>query len=146
MTMIFVNLPTSDLERSMAFYTALGCMLNPNFTDENAAALMWSDDIVFMVLTRDFFSTFTEKTVVDPATSIQTIVALSRESRADVDAVVEAGLAAGGSKARDPEDYGFMYQRSLHDPDGHLLEFTYMDPEAAAVGPEAFMEQQSGHA
>lgn len=146
MTMIFVNLPTSDLERSKAFYTALGCTLNPNFTDENAAALMWSDDIVFMVLTRDFFSTFTEKTVVDPATSIQTILALSRESRADVDAVVEAGLAAGGSKARDPEDYGFMYQRSLHDPDGHLLEFTYMDPEAAAVGPEAFMEQQSGHA
>lgn len=146
MTMIFVNLPTSDLERSKAFYTALGCTLNPNFTDENAAALMWSDDIVFMVLTRDFFSTFTEKTVVDPATSIQTILALSRESRADVDAVVEAGLAARGSKARDPEDYGFMYQRSLHDPDGHLLEFTYMDPEAAAVGPEAYMEQQSGHA
>lgn len=146
MTMIFVNLPTSDLERSKTFYTALGCTINPNFTDENAAALMWSDDIFFMVLTREFFSTFTEKMVVDPATSLQAIIALSRDTRADVDATVEAGLAAGGSKARDPEDYGFMYQRSIHDPDGHLLEFTYMDPAAAAVGPEAFMEQQSGHA
>lgn len=146
MTMIFVNLPTSDLERSKAFYVALGCTINPNFTDENAAAIVWSDDILFMLLTREFFSTFTEKTVVDPATSLQAIIALSRDTRADVDATVEAGLAAGGSKARDPEDYGFMYQRSLHDPDGHLLEFTYMDPAAAAVGPEAFMEQQNGHA
>lgn len=146
MTMIFVNLPTSDLERSKAFYVALGCTINPNFTDENAAAFVWADDIYFMVLVREFFKTFTEKTVVDPATSIQSIISLSRDSRADVDAIVEAGLAAGGSKARDPEDYGFMYQRSIHDPDGHLLEFTYMDPEAAEIGPEAFMEQQSGHA
>lgn len=139
MTMIFVNLPVSDLERSKTFYTALGCTINPNFTDENAAAIVWSDEILFMLLTRKFFATFTDKTVVDPASNIQTIVALSRESNAEVGAIVEAGLAAGGSKARDPEDYGFMYQRSLHDPDGHLLEFTYMDPEAAAVGPEAYM-------
>lgn len=141
MTMIFVNLPTSDLERSKAFYVALGCTINPNFTDENAAAIAWSDDILFMILTREFFATFTEKTIADPTTSLQTIVALSRDSRADVDAIVEAGLAAGGSKARDPEDYGFMYQRSLHDPDGHLLEFTYMDPVAAEMGPEAFVAE-----
>ena len=139
MTMIFVNLPTADLERSKAFYVALGCTINPNFTDENAAALMWSDDILFMLLTRDFFSTFTDKTLIDPNVSVQTIVSLSRESRAEVDETVEAGLAAGGSLAREPEDYGFMYQRSLHDPDGHLLEFTYMDPVAVEMGPEAFV-------
>lgn len=146
MTMIFVNMPTSDLERSKAFYVALGCSINPKFTDENAAAIVWTDDIIFMMLTRDFFANFTEKTVVDPAQGLQAIIALSRDSRADVDAIVEAGLAAGGSKARDPEDYGFMYQRNLHDPDGNLLEFTYMDPQAAEVGPEAYMEQQSTQA
>ena len=141
MSMIFVNLPVRDLEQSKAFYVALGCTINPNFTDENAAAAAWSDDIYFMLLTHDFFATFTEKSLVDPTSSIQTIIALSCDSNADVDAKVEAGLMSGGSKARKPEDYGFMYQRSMHDPDGHLLEFTYMDPEAAAIGPEAYMEK-----
>lgn len=146
MSMVFINLPVSALERSTAFYVALGCTINPKFTDENAACAVWSDEIYFMLLTRDFFATFTEKTLVDPATHVQAIIALSCESRADVDRVVDAGLAAGGSRARDPEDYGFMYQRSVHDPDGNLLEITYMDPAAAEMGPDAYLAEHSGDA
>ncbi|MBL5975049.1 MAG: glyoxalase [Candidatus Leucobacter sulfamidivorax] len=142
MTMIFVNLPTSDLDRSRAFYTALGCTINPLFSDENAICVVWSDEIYFMVLRRERFADFTDKQIVDPATSIQAIVAFSRDSRAEVDGTVEAGLAAGGSQARDPEDYGFMYQRSLFDPDGNLLEFTYMEPGAAEQGPDAYLNEE----
>ena len=139
-TKVFINLPTEDLARSTAFYTALGCEINPLFTDENAACVVWSDDVYFMVLTREYFATFTEKAVADPRASAQVLVALSRESRDDVDAVLAAGLAAGGTEPRDAQDYGFMYSRTLDDPDGNGLEFMHMSPEAAAQGPEAYPE------
>lgn len=143
-TKIFVNLPTADLDRSKAFYTALGCELNPLFTDENAACVVWSDDVYFMVVTRDFLATFTEKPIIDPKESVQVLVALSRESRDDVDAVSAAALAAGGTEPREAQDYGFMYSRTIEDPDGNVLEFMYMSEEAAEQGPEAYMADQEG--
>ena len=141
-TKIFVNLPTTDLERSKAFYTALGCDINPLFTDENAACIVWSDDVYFMVLTREYFGTFTDKEVVDPKNAAQALVALSRDSREAVDGVLTAGLAAGGTEPREAQDYGFMYSRDLEDPDGNILEFLYMSEEAAEQGPEAYMAEQ----
>ncbi len=139
--MIFVNLTTTDLERSKAFYTALGCEINPLFTDENAACIVWDEQTFFMMLTHGHFSQFTKKQIVDPHTSVQTIIALDRSSRAHVDETVEAGIAAGGNAYRDPEDYGFMYQRSMEDPDGNILEFTYMEPQAAEQGPESYVAE-----
>ena len=141
-TKIFVNLPTSDLDRSKAFYEALGCEINPLFTDENAACVVWSEDVFFMVLTREYFGTFTDKAVVDAKAAAQVLVALSRDSRDDVDDVLAKGLAAGGSELREPQDLGFMYSRDLEDPDGNVLEFLYMDPAAAEQGPEAFLGDQ----
>ena len=141
MTKIFVNLTTADLPRSKAFYTALGCEINPLFTDDNAACVVWSDDIFFMVLTREYFATFTDKQVVDPRESAQVLVAVSRDSREDVDEVLEAGLAAGGKEPKDPQDLGFMYSRVLEDPDGNVLEFMFMPQDAAEKGPEAYLEE-----
>ena len=138
MTQIFVNIATTDLERSKAFYTALGCEINPLFTDENAACVVWSEGIYFMVLTREYLSTFTTKTIADPREVAQAIIALTRDSRADVDSVVAAGVAAGGVEPRPATDLGFMYTRDLEDPDGNILEFFHMDPVAAEQGPEAF--------
>jgi predicted lactoylglutathione lyase len=142
MTQIFVNIPTSDLERSKAFYTALGAGINPLFTDENAACIVWDENIFFMVLTTEYLSTFTEKPIIDPRTHAQARIALSRDSRADVDSLVEAGLANGGSEPKPATDLGFMYSRDLEDPDGNILEFLYMDPAAAEQGPEAFLSEQ----
>ena len=142
-TNIFVSYPITDLDRSKAFYTALGATINPLFTDENAACLAWDENIYFMVLKREFFATFTDKQVADPATTAQVQSAFSRDSREDVDAVVEAGLAAGGSEPRPAQDYGFMYSRDLEDPDGNIVAFLYMVPEAAEKGPDAYMAQQA---
>jgi uncharacterized protein len=143
MTHIFVNIPTNDLERSKAYYTALGCSLNPLFTDENAACVVWSDDIFFMVLTKEYFSTFTDKEFAAPRTHAQVLLSISRESRDEVDRIVDAGVAAGGTAPGDPQDYGFMYARDLIDPDGNGIQFMYMDPQAAAEGPEAYMAEQA---
>ncbi|MGC5171982.1 VOC family protein [Microbacterium sp. DT81.1] len=146
MSSIFVNLPTNDLERAKSFYTSLGFGLNPLFTDENAACIVIDDNIYFMVLTKEYFATFTDKAVADTKTSAQALIAISRESRDDVDKTLEAGLAAGGSEPRPVQDYGFMYNRDLEDPDGNILEFLYMDPKAAEQGPEAYMAEQGASA
>lgn len=132
---IFVNIPTGDLERSKAFYTALGADINPLFTDDNAAAVVWNDTVYFMVLHRDYLQTFTEKPIVDPATHAQTLIALSLDSRDAVDRMLAAGITAGGTEPKPATDHGFMYTRDLEDPDGNILEFFWMDPAAVEQGP-----------
>ena len=143
---IFVNFTTNDLDRAKAFYEALGYTINPMFTDENAACVVLSDDIYFMVQTREFYATFTDKEIIDPATQAGAMVALSCESREGVDAILERGLNAGGSEPREAQDYGFMYSRDLEDPDGNLLSFLYMVPAAVEKGPEAYLAEQGAGA
>lgn len=142
-TSIFVNLPSADLERSKAFYTSLGFSINPLFTDDNAACVVLSDDIYFMVLTREYLATFTDKQIIDPKTHAQVSIALTRDSRDDVDDMLAKGLAAGGSEPREAQDYGFMYSRDLDDPDGNNLSFLFMEPAAAEMGPDAYLASQS---
>lgn len=142
-TNIFVNIPTDDLERSKAFYTSLGADINPLFTDDNAACVVWGDNVYFMVLTREYFATFTDKQLADPKTHSHALIAMSRESRDDVDTIVETGVANGGTEPSEAKDYGFMYSRDLEDPDGNGIEFLWMDPVAAEKGPEAFMAEQA---
>jgi predicted lactoylglutathione lyase len=133
--MIFVNLPVTDLPRSMKFYEAIGFTNNPQFTDANAAAMMWSEEIVVMLLTHEFWKTFTTKTIPDAHTSAQMALAISRDSRAEVDAIVEAAGANGGkADPSPPQDLGFMYQRSFEDPDGHSWEPVFMDMSAMPAG------------
>ncbi|MFD6055913.1 VOC family protein [Agromyces sp. NPDC060279] len=142
-TSIFVNLPTTDLERSKAFYEALGFSINPLFTDENAACVVLDENVYFMVLTRDYLATFTDKQIIDPKTHAQALIALSRESREGVDEVLAKGLAAGGTEPREAQDYGFMYSRDLEDPDGNVLEFLFMEQAAAEQGPDAYLAGQA---
>ncbi|MEZ0446888.1 VOC family protein [Cellulomonas sp. ICMP 17802] len=144
MTAMFVNLPVTDLERAKAFYTAIGFTLNPQFSDHNAACVIVEEDhSYFMILVREYFQTFTDLPLGDPKVNPSVSTAIFVDSREAVDATVAKGLAAGGSEDRPASDYGFMYQRQLADPDGNILEFGWMDPVAAAQGPEAFANQQA---
>jgi len=144
MTSMFVNLPVTDLDRAKAFYAALGFRINPQFTDHNAACVVVEEDhSYFMILVREFFQTFSDRPVGNPAETVSVSTAIFLDSREAVDARVADGLAAGGTEERPPADYGFMYQRQLTDPDGNVLEFGWMDPVAAAQGPEAFQNQQA---
>jgi len=145
-TSIFVNLPTTDLERAKAFYTSLGFSINPLFTDDNAACVVLDENVYFMVLTREYFATFTDKQIIDPKTQAQISIGLSRDSREEVDEVLAKGLAAGGSEPREAQDYGFMYSRDLEDPDGNNLGFLYMEPAAAEKGSNAYMAEQGAAA
>lgn len=134
-TKIFVNLPVQDLEQSRAFFSSLGYSFDAQFSDENAACLVISDDIFAMLLVEPYFRTFTKKDVADSRTTTEAIIALSAESRAQVDDLADRALAAGGEAAGDPQDHGFMYGRGFYDLDGHHWEVMWMDPSA--------VEQQS---
>jgi hypothetical protein len=144
MTAMFVSLPVTDLERAKAFYTAIGFTLNPKFTDHNAACVIVEDDHSYLMLVvRDFFQTMTDLPIGDPAVNPTGSISVFLDSREEVDKALADGIAAGGVEPHPAADYGFMYQRGLNDPDGNPLEFGWMDPVAAAQGPEAFAHQQA---
>ncbi|MGH3364899.1 MAG: VOC family protein [Nocardioidaceae bacterium] len=128
--MIFVNLPVADLQRSIDFWTALGFTFNPQFTDENATAMEISNDASVMLLTEKFFSTFTKRKVADARQQTEAIMALSAESREEVDRLADRALSSGGAASNEPQEDEFMYARSFQDPDGHLWEVVYMNPAA----------------
>ena len=139
--MIFVNLPVSDLPRSMKFYEAVGFTNNPQFTNEQAAAMMWSDTIVVMLLTHDFWKTFTSKAIPDAHETAQVLLCLGQDSQEAVEAIVGKAVAAGGKADPTPkQDMGFMYGRSFEDPDGHIWENVYMNMAAVPEG-ETVAEQ-----
>jgi predicted lactoylglutathione lyase len=135
--MLFVNLAVSDLEQSVAFFGGLGFSFDPRFTDDSATCMVVGEDAFVMLLVRSRFAEFTTKPLVDAATHTEAIMALSAESREEVDALADRALATGGSPAGEPLELGFMYGRSFHDPDGHLWEVVWMDPAAAEIGPAA---------
>ena len=139
--MIFVNLPVTDLKRSMAFYQAIGFTNEPRFTDETAAAMQWSDTIVVMLLTHDKWRTFTSRAIVNAKEAAQVALCVSIDSRAEVDAITEAAARAGGkADPNPPQDYGVMFGRSFEDPDGHIWEAVWMDPAMAESGPPEMAE------
>jgi len=129
---IFVNLPVKDLDRTMAFYSALGFTFNEQFTDEKAACMIIGENIFAMLLREEFFKTFTKKEIADATKVTEAILAISSESRTVVDDMVEKAIGAGGTSPMPSQDHGWMYGRSFTDPDGHMWEILYMDP----AGPD----------
>jgi uncharacterized protein len=139
--MIFINLPVADLERSKAFYEAVGAANNPQFTDETAACMVVSDTIHVMLLTHDKWRQFTSKEIPDARRSAQVLLCLSEDSKDGVSALVEKAVAAGGSADPTPtQDFGFMFGRSFEDPDGHIWEVMWMDMAATS---EAMQPQEA---
>jgi predicted lactoylglutathione lyase len=133
--MLIPNLPVKDLDRSVAFFTGLGFTFDARFTDDTATAMIVNEQASVMLLTETRFAEFTIRPLADPTQQTAAIMALSAESREDVDAFADNALALGGSPAKDPLDYGFMYGRSFMDPDGHQWEVFWMDPAALEQSP-----------
>ena len=124
---IFINLAVKNLQQSADFYTALGFTVNPQFSDDTAKCMVWSDSIYVMLLTHEKFSSFINKPIADTKSAVAGLFALSVDSVAEVNSIVEAGLAAGGTEPTELRDYGFMQQRTIEDTDGHTWEVFYMD-------------------
>jgi len=125
---IFVNLPVTNLSKSIEFFTKLGYTFNQQFTDETATCMIVTDDIFVMLLTEQKFKTFTPKEICDAKKCTEVLVALSLDDRAQVDAMVRKAVEAGGSTYNEPQDHGFMYAHGFQDLDGHIWEVFYMEP------------------
>jgi uncharacterized protein len=132
-----VNLPVRDLAASTAFYVALGGTVNPQFSGERSSSIMFSDAIGVMLLTYDHYRDFTKRPIGDARRESQALLALSVDNRDAVDATLTRAAAAGGSADPNPaQDHGFMYGRSIEDPDGYVWEILWMDAAALAGTPE----------
>lgn len=127
---VFINLAVQDLQRSVDFFTRLGFTFDPRFTDESATCMVISEEAYAMLLVRDRFRDFTSKQICDTSSQTEVLLALSADSRAEVDHLVDTALSDGGRPAGEPQDHGFMYSRSFQDPDGHTWEVVWMDPQA----------------
>ena len=137
--LVFINLPVRDLQRSTAFYEAVGAEKNEQFCDGTASCMVFSDTIHAMLLTHDKFREFTPKAVANAKEASEVLICITADSRADVDAMVGKAWAAGGTADPCPkQDHGFMYGRSFEDPDGHIWEVMWMDVDnaMAAAGQE----------
>lgn len=127
-TQIFISLPVKDPQKSRAFYEALGYQADPQMSDGTTARIIISDTISVMMTTPEKFQEISPKPISDATKSCQVLLSLTCESREALDALVAKAVAAGGTKAHEPEDYGFMYQCGFYDLDGHGWGLTWMDP------------------
>lgn len=125
---IFVNLPVRDLAASMGFFKELGFSFNAQFTNDAAACMVISDSIYAMLLTEPMFQGFTPKKIADAKTTSEVLTALALDSKAAVDRLADDAVKAGGREPREAQDHGFMYSRAFEDPDGHIWEPFWMDP------------------
>ena len=128
--MIFITLPVSNIARSRAFYEALGFTINEKFSSESSACVVVSEAIYFMLATEEGFRAFSPKPLVLPSEGASSLIALSCDSRDEVDSLTNAAIQAGGKSLHDPEDLGFMYSRAFEDPDGNGFGPMWMDPAA----------------
>lgn len=140
---IFINLPVKNLPASMAFYESAGFTLNPDFSDQTAVCMVFSEEINVMLLNHDKFNEFITKPIADSHDSKAAIFALELDSNASVDATMQKVLAAGGNEPNDARDYGFMYQRTFEDLDGHLWEVFYMDMSVFPTAPEDWTQSDN---
>jgi uncharacterized protein len=127
MKQVFINLPVKDLNKAQSFYTQLGFTNNPQFSDDTAKCMVWSESIFVMLLNHEKFMSFTKKPIADTKSGIAGLFSLSLESVEKVNEFVENGIAAGGTEPNEMRDYGFMQQRTIEDFDGHTWEVFYMD-------------------
>lgn len=124
---VFINLAVKDVEKSMAFYTALGFTNNPQFSDDTGKCMVWSETIFVMILSHEKFASFITKPIAETKTAVAGIFSLSVESVEEVNSIMTNGLEAGGIEPNEMRDYGFMQQRTIEDFDGHTWEIFFMD-------------------
>ena len=124
---VFINLPVKDLKKSMNFFEGLGYSFNPRFTDEKAGCMVIRDNIYAMMLTEEYFKTFTKKNISDAKASTEVLIALDADSREDVQGIITKAKESGATIYSEAQDHGWMYQHSFADLDGHQWEIVYMD-------------------
>jgi uncharacterized protein len=128
--MIFITLPVTDVAKSRVFYESLGFTINEKFSGDGNACVVVSDAIYFMIASHEQFQIQSPKPLILPTTGTMSLIALSCDSRAEVDVMTKAAMTHGGKQVHEAEDLGFMYSTAFEDPDGNGFGPFWMDPAA----------------
>lgn len=126
-TKIFLNLPVKELDKSVEFFTRLGFSFNSKFTNDKAACMIIGDKSFSMLITEEFYKTFTHKAICDASKSSEALISISVENKEKVDAMIVKAIEAGGLEYMEAKDYGWMYHRCFLDLDNHHWEVFFMD-------------------
>ncbi|MDJ0396093.1 VOC family protein [Rhodococcus sp. G-MC3] len=132
--MLFANMPVKDVAATQSFFAGLGFEFNAAFSDENTASMIISDQATVMFLAESRFKDFISDAIADATQSREVLMCVSADSRSEVDSLVDAAIAAGGTPWMAPQDHGFMYGRAFRDLDHHVWEVMWMDPSAIPAG------------
>jgi len=124
---VFINLAVKDLGKSLDFYTKMGFTVNPQFSDDTAKCLVWSETIYVMIMTFEKFKSFATKPLADTKNNLAGLFSLSVESVDKINEIVDNAVQAGGTEPKPMQDYGFMQLRNVEDFDGHTWEIFCMD-------------------
>lgn len=127
MQQIFINIPVSNLNKSVEFYLALGFTTHPLFTDENQKCMRWSESIYVMLQSKQFFNSYLQKPLVDALKYQTPSHTLPVESNQKVNEMIEKGLQAGGTEPVPALNEDFMFLRSIEDLDGYLWGIMHLD-------------------
>jgi uncharacterized protein len=128
---VIFNLPVKDLERSQAFFAALGFTVNPRFSGREAVFMDIIEGHMHVMLAKEaFFQSLINKSVVQAKQANEVVICLSCESRKEVDSLIAKAVAAGARIPHPPEDHGFMYDQGFEDLDGHLWNLVWTAPQA----------------
>jgi predicted lactoylglutathione lyase len=96
--------------------------------------MLVGEDAYAMLMARERFATFTTRRTADPREATGALHALSAESRAEVDALVQRAVAAGGAPGPDQAGPRVHVRVELRGPDGHQWGVFWMDPSVVAGG------------
>ncbi len=124
---IFLAMPVENVARSITFFEALGFRINPQFTNDESACVVISDNIFAMISNHEKYQSFSEKELPSKDAA-EVIFSLQCESTDEVKSIAEKAFAAGGRRVNDPTDQGFMFSWGFEDLDGHLWDLFWMDP------------------
>lgn len=119
---IYINLPIKDVKKTRAFWTAIGFSINEQYSDDKAVCLVLEENHIYaMLISEDYFKTFTHKPIAD-GTTTQVLLAIDVGSRERVDDIVFTAIKEGGKHYLEAVDMGWMYYDRFEDIDGHQWE------------------------
>ncbi|MDB5239372.1 MAG: glyoxalase [Candidatus Parcubacteria bacterium] len=123
---IIFNLPVKDIERSKAFFSQMGLLINPEFTDENATCFDVTENVFLALLPEPHFKEASMGELADASKGNEVLIAIGMDSKEEVDSLVDGAIKAGASELHEPADMGTIYGRSFADVDHHKWNVFYM--------------------
>jgi len=126
---VFINLTTKNVAAAREFYEKVGFAINKDYSTDENAFIVISDSVQLILLSETFLRQHGEtRELADAFKVTEGSVAISVDSREEVDRVFDAAIAAGGKpfgETVEEVDFG-LYARAFSDLDGHKIDINHM--------------------